>query len=358
MVPISIVLILGFVGLTECSTAKRLEADTRECGWQPNSPKFADSYSEIETKLATKGIPREDLHRLYRIIRDEIGYLKGRSYLTFNPKSVILNSLEQLELSKDLDRRDCFDHCTYVLARNNCNAAISLHACRPLSFDQSTFIKLMLDTKVFSLIDRCQVYLMYHAILLNTTYISADTYKSVRLIAERMIDPNTLSRWNSFADMVLASRKPFFNTRRLIRPGESKFFDQIAQLMIDLEKLSGGDALFKAIDSGSKRGTEAERHYHRLVMQPCVEYIHKMHTAMDATLFYGRISELDDKRFDMVFMSNTMRVKYFELVKLYEACVYLDNANDYTIYWEYEADQLISSEEPLLQHSVKFRKSR
>lgn len=354
---ISTILILDSVVLVYCSTAERLDADTRACNWRPNTPKFVDTYSEIESRLAKTGIPKEDLTRLYQVITAEVGYWVKRSHVTHNQISIILSSLIQLDLSKDLDRRDCFDHCTFVLAKNNCNAAIHLHACRPRSGFHTSHIKSALDAKVFSLIERCQVPLMYHAVFMNATDISPQLYRVVQLIAERMVDTNHFSRWNSNQDMVLRSTRPFFNTRRLIRPADSGFFDQIAQLMVDAEKANGGDALLRDIKSGKILAPDARSHFHRLVIQPCLEYISRMHTAMDATIFYGRISELDAKRFNKVFMSSTMRVKYFELVKLYEACVFLDNAK-YTINWRYEAYRLTHSEDPSWQHLADYRRSR
>lgn len=351
------VLLLGSIGFAHCSTADRLDADTRACNWRPASAKFVDVYSEMDQRLVKTGISKDDPARLYSIISEEVGYWVRRSQATHTHISVILSSLMQFELSKDLDRRDCFDHCTFVLAKNNCNSAMHLHACRPRSIQQDSYIKSMLDTKVFALIDRCQLPLMYQALVLNTTDISPQLYKTVSLIAERMIDPNIFSRWGSIESMLLISKRPFFNTRRLVSPGETRFFDEIAQLMIDAERAGGGNQLFKDIETGQVLAPAAKHHFHRLVIQPCLEFIHKMRTTMDATIFYGRISESDSKLFQKVDMSSALRVHYFELVRLYEACVYLDNAK-YTINWRYEAHRLLSNDQLPSMSMAEYKRSR
>lgn len=340
---VSITFMLCYCKLVNCSTADRLDADTRTCGWRTNSPKFADIYMEIDSRLARTGIARQDLVRLYTIITDEVGYWVRRSHVTNTHISVTLSALMQLEMSKDLDSRNCFDHCTFVLAKNNCNAAIQLHGCRPRSSNNTGYIKSMLDTKVFSLIDRCQVPLMYQALHLNATEIPPQLFRTVRLIAERMVDPMASGHRGSIEDIIVVTKKPFFNTRRLIRPSESGFFEQITSLMIDLERLTGGNELQQAIESGVLMAPTARSHFYRLVVMPCVDYIYKMHTAMDAAIFYGRISESDAKRFSKLKMTSAMRINYFELVRLYEACVFLDNAR-YTINWRYEANLLLHAD--------------
>lgn len=334
---IQIFILLSFVRLVDCTTASRLDDDTRACKWKPNMLDSPRIYAAFERSLGQANIPKEDTKGLYEFTIHELLSWVENSFAPPDSVSMAL-VLSQLILTRDLDIRDCFDHCTFVLTKNNCNSAMYQHACQPLARRQH-YIKSMLDSKVFTMIDRCQLPLMYHALYMNATEIDPNLYKTVEKIACHMTYLES-HKWSKINDMIRSTTKPFIEIRKIIRPAQAGFLETIAAIMLELEKASGGDDLYRAIARRDLDWTDLKEYFFKLVMRPCLQYIDKMHTVMDATIFYGRIVDRDRHRFKSVRMNDALRVEYFKLAQIYEACTYLDNGV-YIIDWRSKTKELI-----------------
>lgn len=316
--------LLGFIGLGNCTTAERFDASIQACGWHPNQEGNSRVYSQFETSLARTGIPMYDVDNLFRFTSRQKRYWEKRLFLS-RGAGLTVSALELLESAGDLDYRDCYDPCTFVLAKDNCNAAILFNACSPRSREPH-YIKTMLDTKVFSLINRCQLRLMYQASNQSASVIERDLYDAVEYIADLMTDFEPTSRWNTTDEMVSKSTQPFLSTRRIIRPAQAGFFDDIAVIMLKLERRWGRDSLTRGLATGSLQWTDAKASFDTLILRPCQQYIWKMHSFMDATIFYGRIADLKRSKFDIGDLQEDVNIHYFKLLRMYEACQYLDNA--------------------------------
>lgn len=326
----------GLIHLAGGTSAERLEDDTRGCGWRVTTTLYNEIYDGIETRLARAKPPKEDIDGMYMMVADETR--TWRSDLNARKNSVMLGAFTQFDLAQYLDVRNCYDHCTYVLAKNNCNAAISLHACRSRS-NRFSYVKLMLDAKVFPLVERCHIPLMAYAVALNTTNVPRDLYGTVDYITEQMIDFEP-SLWHKIEDLALMDAKPFLTVRRIVRPVQAGFFTDITDLMLELDRRTPQQELHKAASAGQFLAPEARMHFHRLIVKPCQDFIDKMHTAMDATIFYGRMIDLDKQRFALFdTIADATKVAYFRLAKMYEACTHLDEG-DFFIRWRVEARKL------------------
>lgn len=325
-------------GFAYCNTATRFDNDILECGWKPNQPSNSRIYSAFEKDLERAVASREDIDGLYQVTINHRTLWKERYYLW--KKSVKhIAALTLLESAAKLDTKECLDHCTFVLAKNNCNAAMSLHACQPLSTAKS-YIKAMLEAKVFPLMKRCQLPLMHQAVVLNSTVIDPRLYMTVEYIADLMTSFKPSDRWKTVDEMISKSRRPFLASRRVIRPAEAAFFDNLAETMVNLERRAGGRGLVLNIAYSDIPWVNAKSHYDRLILRPCRHYIKKMHTAMDATIFYGRIMDLDRSRFSLEVLQDDSKIAYFKLLRMYEACMYLDN-EVYTVEWRARTKQMI-----------------
>lgn len=239
---------------------------------------------------------------------------------------MIISALTQLQLAGDLDRRDCLDHCAYVLVRNNCDSKIHLNACIPRSRAES-YIKSMIDAKVFPSIERCQLPLIDRALQLNVT-IEPRLYSTVSVIMERLLHFVPTRSWSTIEDIILTGRKPFTSLTRLIRPQKSNFLKRILDTLIFLDTQHGQHLLRESPGSGILDMGIGEDHFRNLVLEPCRDYAHKMHKAMDAAIYYGRITELDNSKFELPYMSDEKKIGFFQLVLRYQACVTVDNKFD------------------------------
>lgn len=339
LIHIFVILILQrFIDWTECSTASRLIDDTKACNWKPIFHDSPQIYAAIENSMHRAEIYIEDIDNLYRYTSNELLYWMEKTYAVLESTNTAL-ALSQLEKAKDLETRDCFDHCTYVLAKNNCNSALYQHACQPLAKRQY-YIKTMIDSQVFPLIDRCQVPLMYHALFKNATEIDPDLYRTVNHIANVMTHFEPTAQWTTVDEMVEKATRPFIQIRRVIKPAEAGFMDKIADIMLELERQRNRDDLYMAIVRRNLQWTEMKEYFVDLVLRPCLNYVDKMHTVMDAAIFYGRIVDMDRNRFPKVRMDDPIKIEFFKLAKIYEACTYLDN-EVYFINWRGKANRLI-----------------
>lgn len=309
----------------DCSSAIRLEIDTAECGWKPPSASLSVGYTMMDFKLEQADVPKENIDALYQMVFDEEADCRKRYNMRKN--SNMLQSLRQFKLARDLDRRDCHDHCTYVLARSICISATPLYACQPRSEKQNR-VKIMLEAKVFPLIERCQLPLVVRA-LLNATMVDPNLYQTVDYIAYRMIDFETFIKFNTIIDLILLHSKPFYAIRRVLRPTRAGFYNNLVQIMLYLDRRSVGQELSAAIYSLNIQSGRARQFYQQLILDPCLRFINIMHTTMDPTIFYGRLMELKPNRFEVDDdLTMGTKIEYFKLVLLYEACAYLDNHDD------------------------------
>lgn len=325
---ISLTVVLRFVYPIDCSSEERLAMDTRECGWKPLSHPYSDPYSQVERILREQYAPRDNPDILYETIQRQLERWEQRFSQTGRYLPEVC-ALSQLVLSRELDARDCLDHCTYIIAKNNCNLGLHTLACQPLSRKWS-YIKILLDGKVFPAMERCQVPLIDLALELNATAIEPQLYETIRIISKQLSfekDGKTHDR------MILNSIKPFFLVRRLVVRYKSHFIENIFRVMREVDTYRGQGELGKAIDERKLLPREARGYFRQLILVPCREYIDKMHKAMDASIFYGRTRDLGGARFSKAPICKETKVKFFELVRMYEVCVFLDD-NNYLIDWK------------------------
>lgn len=339
---ISFAIFSGLVGLIDCSSRERLAADARQCNLVPWSERLDAVFDNVESKFAMQNVAMADVEGQYKFLADVIEYCKTNYFRRYELRGMFTDSnslsptyevlmaiLEQLYLTNELDYRECLDHCTYVLARINCEAGKYQHACFPRSRKVS-YIKSMIDTKVFPLIERCQIFMATRALELNNTVIEPQMYSSISLIAEAMTSYQPTRRFKTIEEMFLRSRKPYFLIRRSLSPTRSGFLDNIFHIMYQLEELSGnGDVLRKLIDSKTIYPNGAKSHYELLILNPCRYYIEIMHTAMDPITFYGKILDLDRSNFTSAQVPDEVKIEFYRLVLLYEACVVIDNGDYY-----------------------------
>lgn len=306
-----------------CNTESRLAADTRECYWRPWTLYHDSIYTLIETNLvelsASKSLNEADV---FGYIDGEIEKMENQNL--FDQYEIEIAAFKQLSLIRTIDNRDCMDHCSYVLARNNCNSGKYQQACFPRSSYQS-FLKAVIDRRVFRLIERCYIVLTDRALELNSTKIDPNLYEYVTIIAKQLTLFQPTQRWNSIEDTMLESTKPFYSIRRLFKPIQAGYFDNLSDLMQRLERLKGGVELLIAIESRAINRRNAYSYYEQWILEPCREYIDEMHKAMDAVMFYGRIIELNRPRFESEEMSDDKKIKLYNIMYRYHACVYLDN---------------------------------
>lgn len=321
---------LSLIRTINCDTADRLEAGTRECNWRPITTDFYHIYTTLERKLQEEGLPKQDLDSLYKFTANEVDLWTERLFLT-RKSTTFIAALSQLKQLRDLDKQDCGDYCAFVLAKNNCNTAAHLHACRPGSM-KDYYLKVMIDATVFPFMERCLAPLMGVATIQNSTLIEPQLYEAVSLVTQRMIESEPASELETIDDMVLASTKPFLKARRIVRPARSGFWKNLAGIMIELDKQRGEASLRQDITSRSLRAPKAKQHYQQLVLQPCQEFIRKMHRTMDPLIFYGRTIDLKRSKFKLEPTSDALKIKSFRVSLLYEGCVSLDN-QEYQINW-------------------------
>lgn len=275
---ITLSILPGSIGCGHCTTASRFDADIVACNWEPNLESNYRIYSKFESTFERTNLTKENIDGLFEFTSTQKTYWGKRISLWKRSISNVM-TLTLLESAAELDKKDCLDHCTFVLAKYNCNAGMKLQACRPLATEQH-YIKAMLDAKVFPLMFRCLLPLMHQALILNSTVIDSELYVIVDHIADLMTDTSLPTKqWGSSDEMVLRSRKPFLTIRHMIRPAESGFFDNLAELMVQLDRRSGRDGLLQAIVRSDRPWLSAKAYYNRLIMQPCNRFLDKMHTA-------------------------------------------------------------------------------
>lgn len=314
---------ISFLPVTDCNSEARLAADTRKCKWKPPTALHDSVYTILDTNLAESNrqgpLPKDEI---FRQIDREIEKIENRG--VFANYNLEIAALRQLKLLKTMDTRSCLDHCTYVLARINCNAGKYQHACLPRSRHRS-FLKTVIDGQVFPLIERCYSDLVDRVLVLNSTAINPREYEYVSMIAKQITHLDPAEKWSGIDDIIVKSSRPFFAIRRLFKPIQAGFFANLSELMQRLERLKGGVELMVAVESESITKRNAFSHYERWVLQPCADYINKMHKAVDAVMFYGKLIELSRSKFRMDPMDDAMKVKLHSIIYRYHACVYLEN---------------------------------
>lgn len=307
----------SFIGLAYCSSEDRLIAGTKACGLRPVIPEDYRTLNNLEYILAQTRLTEDDVDEIYNLLRSLIEFWEEE----ITPPS-ISKALEQLMRLSDLETHNCLDYCTYILAQNNCYAAIRSHACRPRS-PELNLIKSIIDAKVLPMIGNCQVPLMWRSLDLNKT-ISNSLYQVVKLIKDRLTYFEPTEKWKTIDEMMLKSRRPFTQIRRLTQFTLSGFKSYLLVFMQELEALSGGIELDSALSTFSLTLDGAIAHYERLIKQPCQQFIDLMHTSIDATLFYGRIIELNRHGFNLDYIDDNNRLRFYELLHIYHACTYVD----------------------------------
>lgn len=317
------------VSRIDCSSESRFIEDTRECDLEPWNPGYDPIFEQIESMMARSGVHIAYVGELYRRINQ-----LAESWMNVSdqvPQSRSWKSaLKLLNDSNGLQTRDCLDICTYVLTKNNCKFAHNQDACYPRSRKQS-FIKSMLDARVFPVIDRCQSSLMYNAIVLNTTSIEPDMYGQVYIITEFM----SLYKSSSIEQIALTNARPHTAIRALIKPQSTGFFENLFQVMIQLEKYNNASELQRALQDPYFNPSIGFIHFDRLVLTPCNRFIQVLREALDPTIYYGGIMDLDQSKFQLEYhLSDADLIKYFKLVHMFQACVWLNNRESFDLSWE------------------------
>lgn len=312
----------------DCTSEERLAEDTRTCQWRPWSKRHESYYKEIEQSLdkINRPIPVNGIERFYNYITETaINHIEEDRSNEEGPRNELrIWAYTQVSITRSLDGRHCLDHCTYVLARNSCNAGSYNHACMPRSSNPSV-LKAMIDGKVFPMITRCQGTLIERAIQLNQTEIDSLTYEAVTYITNQMTKFYPTKRWRTIEDVMLRASTPFLAIRQLIKPQLNGFFFNLDKVMLYLEAKLGEDMLRRSIAYRLQNKDDSMVHYQHLVLRHCLNFIDIMHVAMDGAIYYGKIMDLNRTMFTMPALDDGMRLKFFELVHRYYACVYLDN---------------------------------
>lgn len=320
----------GFVCLTDCTSEDRFQADTRSCNWETWVPGYYPVFQGVELLLARSRTLMSDVNGLYQLVNQ---WTEMYRTMDDDKPEVRLrkSALTLLDESNGLQTRDCFDICTYVLAKNCCKSGRHQHACYPKS-RAKTFIKSMISARVFPMIERCQTSVMYSAIVLNTTLVGPDLYAQVSVITEFMTAYKS-EKFNSIENIVLASPKPYSAILDLIKPSSTGFFESILNVMIRLERLVGESSIENGLSSRNFGLSTGFMFYRRLILTPCNRFIEIMRTAMDPTLYYGGIIDADRSKFRLEHMNYHDRIGYFNLLHRYQACVWLNNHESYEIDW-------------------------
>lgn len=320
----------SYVYFIDGTSESRFEADTRACNWEPWVPAYDAIFQETEKILEKSNIHVADIDGMYRHVNHWAE--TWREVNDENPLTRIRKwALALLDASNGLQTRDCFDICTYVLAKNCCKSGRQQNACNPKSRTQS-FIKSILDARVFPMIARCQTSLMSNAIELNTTLIDPVLYAQVSAITELMTSYKP-GKFDSIEKIALTAPKPFFSTRASIKPSSTGFFENLFHVMIGLEKLIGETGLESALKDSDFGLSTGFIFFERLISTPCLRFIELMRTAMDPTLYYGGIIDLSNSKFQLEDISQDYRVRYFKLLQRFHACVWLNNHETYEIDW-------------------------
>lgn len=329
---IKLIILLGSIHSANCNLHDRLVAGTRACKWMPWSKNFDIIYDNLEEELRKKKAPVEDSDKLYAFISAEIVQGEIDNCIPARRINELKSALTQLYMTKDLHRRDCLDHCTYILAKHNCEIGYHKHACLPRSREKS-YIKSIIDRNVFPLIERCQIPLWERALGLNTTLIPVKLHASVTLLADEIAGFRPTRLWNSFEDMILVSTKPNFLIRRMILRNKNEFFENILSVMCRLERQIKEYGLNSEITLRSLTPKLAESYFQSLILNPCRKYIEIMHKIMDPAIFYGSIADMDRYRFNFTSeISDRRRVEYYRLVQRYYACMFFDEG-EFNLDW-------------------------
>lgn len=248
--PICLTTLISVAHLIACTSENRFNQDARKCNLRPFSDGYHKIYSDIELSLMSTKIPLHDVDELFDFTAGQVNYLMQNSPGKKGSTSQHMNlsALTQLYQSKELDSRSCSDHCTYVLARLNCNAGSHFDACSPRSRRKS-YIKSMVQNKVFPMITRCQPTLIDEAMKLNESVGKHELYKTVTYIAEQVTSFRSEKHWLTFEDVIRRTSRPFHAIRRLINPTNSGFYNNILKVLRRIDELNGGFALAAAIDS-------------------------------------------------------------------------------------------------------------
>lgn len=321
---IRLAVLLSLIQSINCSQQDRLIAGVKACKWLPWSKNFNATYDKIEAQLVQAKVPIENADQLYAFISAEISLLKIDNCIPVRKFNELISILTQLYMTKDLGTRNCLDHCTYILAKMNCDAGYYKHACLPRSKEKS-YIKSIVDRQVFPLIDRCQVPLIEEALDLNATIIPYKVNKVVATLADELAAFRPTRLWTNFREMILATTKPNFLIRRTILRNKNSFLDNILGVMGRLERYVGRYGFNSAIALRSLTPGLVESHYQRLILDPCREYINIMLKIMDPAIFYGSIADMDRSRFNFsTKVSDEKKVDFYRLVKRYYTCMFFD----------------------------------
>lgn len=327
---IGFLFVLNLVYWINCNSEERWFQDILACNLVPWDPDYDNIFEEIERILMRSGIHIAYVSELYKRVSQLNELWQNVNHQDSN-SLLWISALTLLDRSDGLQIQDCFDICTYVLARNCCKYSRRQDACYPRSKKQ-TFIKSMIDARVFPMIERCQSSLMSHAILMNATLIDPDLYAQVSVITEFMSVYKS-ERFDSIQKIALANPRPYFSIRGLIKPSSTGFFEEIFDVMIRLEKLTGESALEGALRDQVFDPSTGPEYFDRLIMVPCKRFIGIMRSIMDSTLFSGGIIDLDRSKFRLGDLGDVDRIKYFKLLHIYQACVWLDDRESYNLDW-------------------------
>lgn len=329
----------NLVYLVDSTSEERFLADTRSCNWEPWVRDYDTIFHNIETMLHRSSIHISDIDSLYRqihrltLVWSNIGDNEPQSRV-WNAALTLLNELNGIE------NRDCFDICTYVLAKNCCKSGRQQRACSPRSRTQY-FIKSIVNAKVFPMIERCQASLMYNAIVLNTSLVEPNLYAQVSTITELMTAYQS-GKFNSIEKIALTALKPYSLVRASIRPASTGFFEHIFDVMLRIEKVLGENGLEKSILGGDFGLNTGYVNFERLILNPCNQFIQIMRTAMDPSLYYGSVIDLDKSIFQLDHMSANNQVGYFRLLQRFQACVWLNNHEAFELDWPKLIQEFVS----------------
>lgn len=320
------------IWIVDCSQWKRILAANDQCSLpQYSSARYNAIYESTEKTLRRANIDHSDLCQLYQMVSDKLDVWRHKHREPSPVTDGVVPAMSLLKLSQGIRQRDCLDYCTFVLAHNNCDAAKFLSACRP-SMRRSSIIGTMIDSQVMPMIERCHKPLLFKTIELNATAMDSDLHRYATLITDALTIFRPTEELRNLHEAMLASSKPIHYIRTFVQPHRVGFCNKLFAVMQQLEALKGHTELAEAIKHRSLNRKQARAYFNRLIRKPCRDYIERLYKAMDASIFYGRIIELDRSRFKLDEIAQDKVIQFYELLRRYDTCAFLEDY-DFSADW-------------------------
>lgn len=304
----------------ECEIKLPTRADIR-------SGKFLGALLDLDKFLNDSGKNASEVDLLYESTSKRIVSIKRKRKLLLVPDvdHEAVTALRLFNASNTLDQLDCMDRCTYLIAKGNCDIGSRLGACFASVKKPTKVISLMLNTRIFALVRRCQKGLLSKAIELDDS-IGDKLVEVTNLIRDRL----TLSSpEDNVEDLLERDKATFWSVSNYVSVLRKDFYERLVKLMLELDQSAGARLSSLATSAEKMSRDEVRQIYEQLIIRPCEAYIYQMRNAMDPTDLYGRIGEDNDDLRDSTRLTESERKRYFPILLKYDICTYL-NEIDHT----------------------------